>query len=114
VVQLAERTRLLVYRPDVAANRAANKPMANAKLLGKRQDTGLDIPALWAGQSTHGEVGSHIDEEVGTHDVQPFFRLVKAARQGTRRAPKIGGQLSEAMCDGTTTNDQKLSKPSNR
>jgi hypothetical protein len=69
----------------MAANRAANKPVADANLLGKWQHTSLDIPTLRARKSTDGDVVAHVDEKVGAHDGQPFFRVVKAARQGTPR-----------------------------
>ena len=94
----------------MAANRAANKPVAGANLLGKWQHTSLDILALRARKSTDGDVVSHVDEKIGTHDGQPFFRVVRAARQGTPRTKDRAGSLSEAIRDGTTTDDQKPSQ----
>jgi hypothetical protein len=73
----------------MAANRAANKPVAGANLLGKWQHMSLDILTLRARKSTDGDVVSHVDEKVGTHDGQPFFRVVRLLVRA-RRAPKIG------------------------
>jgi hypothetical protein len=89
MARLAQRARLFVDGPDMAANRAANKPMADAKLLGKWEHTSLDIRTLRAGKSTDGDVGSHVDEKIWAHDGQPFFRMVRLL-VSRRRAPKIG------------------------
>jgi hypothetical protein len=91
MARLAQRARLFVDGPDMAANRAANKPMADAKLLGKWEHTSLDIPTLRAGKGTYGDVGPHVDEKIWAHDGQPFFRMVKAARLGTPRTKDRAG-----------------------
>jgi hypothetical protein len=104
----AQRARLLVYVlyiPGMAANRAANKPVADANLFGKWQHTSLDIPTLRARKSTDGDVVAHVDEKVGAHDGQPFFRVVKAARQGTPRTKDRAGSCQKRYGDGTTTDD---------
>jgi hypothetical protein len=106
----AQRARLLVYSPDMAANGAANKPVADANLLGKWQPTSLDILTLRARKSSDGDVVSHVDEKVGTHDGQPFFRVVRCCSSGHAAHQRSGGQLSEAMCDSTTTDEQKPSQ----
>jgi hypothetical protein len=110
----AQRARLLVYSPDMAANGAANKPVADANLLGKWQPTSLDILTLRARKSTDGDVVSHVDEKVGTHDGQPFFRLVRAARQGTPRTKDRAGSCQKryaTVLQRTTRNHRKPTEP---
>lgn len=93
-LQVGWRLQFLINSPDIPADRAAKKPMLNAKLLGKRQYASLNIPTLRACKRTQGHVGSHIDEKVGTHDDRPFSRVVRAARQGAPHQ-RTGGQRSE-------------------
>jgi hypothetical protein len=68
----SRRLQFLVNCPDMTADRAAKKPALNPKLLGERQYASLNIPTLRACKSARGQIESHIDEEVGTHDESPF------------------------------------------
>jgi len=86
----------------MTADRAAKKPLQNAKFLGERQYASLYIPTLRAGQRTSGHTGPHIDEKIGTHDDQPFFRVVRAARHQARRTKDRAGSSQKAMAEGTT------------
>src|SRR4029450_6190640 len=94
------RLQFLINSPDITADRAAKKPMLNAVFLGERQDASLNIPTLRACKRAHGHVGSHIDEKVGTHDDRPFFRVVRAARQGAPHQRTGSGQ--KAMAEDIT------------
>ena len=110
----AQRARLLVYTPDMAANGAANKPVADANLLGKWQRTTLDIPTLRTRKSTDGDVVSHVDEKIGTHDGQPFFRLVRAARQGTPRTKDRAGSCQKRYATVLQRTTRNHREPTNR
>jgi alkylated DNA nucleotide flippase Atl1 len=100
------RLQFLINSPDITADRAAKKPMLNAVLLGERQYASLNIPTLRACKRAHGHVGSHIDEKVGTHDDRPFFRVVRAARQGAPHQRTGSGQ--KAMAEGITVGARNL------
>src|SRR5262245_24052423 len=78
----------------MTANGAAEEPIPNARVLRVRQHASFNVPAFRACKGSDGHIGSHIDEIVGTHDKQPFFRVVKAARQSMPRQ-RSGGQQSE-------------------
>jgi hypothetical protein len=91
---LIQYSRLLVESPDMTAHSAAQKPMLDARWFRAGQHPSLNIPTLLAYKRSGGHVELHIDVKIGTHDKQPFFRVVKAARH-VRRTERSGGQQSE-------------------
>jgi hypothetical protein len=79
--------RVLRHRPYMATGPAAQIPRLYGVLGGERQYIHIDaVLALWARKRSDGDIRRH--------DVQPFYRVVKAARQYVRRSDR-GGQLSE-------------------